>query len=104
MIGRLYQQQVTIEPFTGEGANGALYGAAVTVRCRVQEAETYKRGRDGSADRHEVTETTTVYMPLATECPPRSRITLPSGQVGTATEVHRRAVPARMAHLEVHVV
>lgn len=104
MISRMFKQTVSVEPFTAESANGPLFGAATTVRCRVQEAETYKRGRDGSADRHEVTEVTTVYMPLTATCPPRSRVTLPSGQVGTATEVHRRAVPARMAHLEVNVL
>lgn len=97
----MFTQTVSVEPFTGEGAKGPLYGPAATVRCRVQEAETYSHGRDGSADRHEVTATTTVYMPPATICPPRSRVTLPSGEVGAAVEVHRHTVPARLAHLKV---
>lgn len=103
MIGRMFTQSVSVEPFTGEGARGALYGPAVTVRCRVEEMSAYQRGRDGSADRHEVAEATTVYMPFETDCPPRSRVTLPSGEAGIAIEVHRHAVPARLAHLKVLV-
>lgn len=103
MIGRMFQQECQVEPFTGEGAKGPVFGPGVTVRCRVQEAETYANGRDGSADRHEVTATTTVYMPFTAACPPRSRVTLPTGEIGTAVEVHRHAVPARLAHLKVVV-
>lgn len=103
MISRMFTQSVTVEPLTGEGARGPLYGPAVTVRCRVQEAESYERGRDGSADRHEVVASTTLYMPFTAVCPARSRITLPSGEVGTAVEVHRHAEPARLAHLKVIV-
>jgi hypothetical protein len=101
MISRMFQQAVSVEPFTGEGAKGAAYGPGVTVKCRVEEAETY---RQGEADRHEVTAASSVvYMPFTTNCPPRSRVTLPSGEVGTAVEVHRHAVPVRLAHLKVVV-
>ena len=103
MIGRMFQQECLVEPFTDENAKGPLFGPAVTVPCRVQEAESYKRGRDGSADRHEVTDSTTVYMPFTANCPTRSRVTLPSGDVGVAVEVHRHAVPVRMRHLKVIV-
>lgn len=100
----MFRQTVQVEPLTGEGAKGALYGPAVTVRCRVQEAETYERGREtAAADRHEVIASTTVYMPFTAVCPARSRVTLPSGEVGIAMEVHRHAVPARLAHLKVVV-
>ncbi|MEU9839740.1 hypothetical protein AB0C69_11020 [Actinomadura sp. NPDC048032] len=99
----MFQQECQVEPFAGEGAKGAVYGPPVTVRCRVQEAETYAHGRDGSADRAEVGATTTVYMPFTTDCPPRSRITLPTGEVGRAVEVHRHAVPVRLRHLKVAV-
>lgn len=105
MIGRMFAQSVTVEPFAGEGAKGPLFGAAATVACRVQEAEEYRLGENGSPNRQEVTgRATVVYMPPGTVCPPRSRVTLPSGRVGTAEQVHRRAVPARLAHLEVHVL
>ena len=103
MIGRRFEQTCQVEPFTGESARGPLYGPPVTVPCRAQEAETYMHGRDGSADRHEETTTTTVYMPFTTTCPPRSRITLPTGEVGRAVEVHRHAVPVRLRHLKVAV-
>ncbi|TDD88356.1 hypothetical protein [Actinomadura rubrisoli] len=103
MIGWMFTQSCQVEPFTGEGAHGALYGPPVMVRCRVQEADTYQRGRDGSADRHEVDPATTVYLPFNTDCPARSRVTLPSGAAGTAMEVHRHAVPARLRHLRVRV-
>lgn len=101
MIGRLFKQQVTVEPFTGEGAHGALYGPAVPVRCRVQEADSYQRGRDGSADRHEVDPSTVVYMPYEADCPPRSRVMLPDGQTGTASEVHRHDGRPGIRHLKV---
>lgn len=101
MIGRLFRQQAVVEPFTGEGAHGALYGPAVTVRCRVQEGGAYQRGRDGSADRHEVDPSTVVYMPYGTTCPERSRLTLPDGQTGTAAEVHRHAGRPAIRHLKV---
>lgn len=103
MIGRLFKQTVQVEPFTGDGAHGVVFGPAVPVRCRVQEADSYQRGRDGSADRHEVDASTVVYMPYETDCPARSRVTLPSGQVGVAAEVHRHAESRRLRHLKVVV-
>jgi hypothetical protein len=103
VIGRLFKQQVSIEPFTGEGAHGALYGPAVTVRCRVEEAEAYRQGQDGSADRHEVDPSTVVYLPYEANCPARSLVTLPSGQVGVAAEVHQHAQARRLRHLKVVV-
>lgn len=99
----MFKQTVQVEPFTGEGAHGAVFGSAVTVRCRVQEAESYRQGQDGSADRHEVDASTVVYMPYEANCPARSRVTLPSGQVGVAAEVHRHAESRRLRHLKVVV-
>ena len=103
MISRMFRQTCQVEPFDGEGAHGAVYGPAVTEQCRIQDGDTYKRGRDGSADRHEVDPGTVIYMRFAANCPTRSRVTLPSGEVGTVAEVHRHAVPARMRHLKVVV-
>jgi hypothetical protein len=103
VISRRFEQTAKVEPLVGENARGPVFGPAVTVPCRVQEADSYKRGRDGSADRHEVTDSTVLYMPFTTDCPPRSRVTLPSGDVGTAVEAHRHAVPVRLRHLKVVV-
>jgi hypothetical protein len=102
-VTRLMRQNVSIEPFTGESAKGPVYGAAFTARCRVQESDDVQAGREGSADRHEVTSATTVYLPYATDCPARSRITLPSGEVGTAVKVDKQWESPRVRHLRVAV-
>ncbi|HEY9369266.1 hypothetical protein [Streptomyces sp.] len=101
MITRWFVQTVTIEPFTGESARGAVYGPAYTVRCKVEESSDYKRGRDGSADRHEVTDGTTIYMPRDTNCPPRSLVTLPSGIKATVVAVSRLEGDPSIRHLKV---
>lgn len=102
LLARRFIHTVKIEPFTGEGAHGAVYGAAATVKCRVQEAADYRHGAS-VADRHEVVPSTVVYMPYGTTCPPRSRITLPSGRTGTAVEVHTHTGLAHLQHLKVVV-
>ncbi|MFB4320669.1 hypothetical protein [Actinomadura sp. 21ATH] len=102
-VTRLMRQRVTIEPLTGEGARGAVYGPPVVARARVQEGVDVEAVRDGSAERHEATPVATVYLPYGTDCPERSRITLPSGQVGRAVTVTRRWENRRVRHLEVKV-
>jgi hypothetical protein len=102
-VTRLMRQRVTIEPLTGEGAKGPVYGPGFSARARVQEGVDVEAGRDGSAERHEATSATTVYLPYGTDCPERSRITLPSGQVGRAIAVTRRWENRRVRHLEVRV-
>jgi len=102
-VTRLMRQSVTIEPLTGESARGALYGTPFDSRARVQEGADVQSGRGGGAERHEVTSATLVYLPYGTNCPERSRITLPSGRTGVAVQVDRHWENARVRHLRVRV-
>lgn len=101
LISRLFGHTVTIEPYQGEGAHGAVFGPPTQVPCRINARRRYDR----SAERHQVTAETVIYLPRATDCPKRSQITLPDGQVTTATVVAPRdggRLPTP-AHLEVTV-
>jgi hypothetical protein len=102
-VTRLMRQSVTIEPLTDEGARGAILGPAFTSRARVQEGADVTAGGDSSAERHEVTSATLVYLPWGTDCPERSQITLPSGVVGRAVQVDRHWENRRVRHLRVRV-
>lgn len=96
----MLRQEVTVEPFTGEGAHGAVYGPPVVEKARVQEGGDYD---EGQAERQQTTSTTTVYLRFEAACPERSRVTLPSGTVGTVVAVSRHAEPRRLRHLRVSV-
>lgn len=102
LLSRRSIHTVTVEPFTGDTARGPVYGTAVTVRCRVQEAADYRHGAS-VADRHETVPDTVIYAPLDADIPVRSRVTLPSGRVGIAVEVHRHTGLAHLQHLKVVV-
>ena len=82
----LLRHRATIEPFTGEGPHGAVYGPPVRVRCFVED----KRTRTVDDTGTQVTASATLYAPLATVCPARSRVTLPDGRALTAVTVARR--------------
>lgn len=78
---------VTIEPYLGATATGHAYGTTTTVEpCWVDNRRRVVKDSTGA----EVTSTATVYAPLATACPDRSRITLPDGRSTVAISVARR--------------
>jgi hypothetical protein len=68
----LLQHTVTIEPYQGNGANGPVYGAPVTVKCFRDDKRRLVRGSNGS----QVVSESTVYCLPGTVAPPESRINL----------------------------
>ncbi|MFC4912588.1 hypothetical protein [Actinomadura gamaensis] len=98
MIGRLFTDQATVEPFQGDGAHGPIYGPPVSVECRLQEATDY---RTGNADQQQTTAATVLYLPYTAVVPARSRVTLPDGRVGTVTEIHRHRGRPGLRHQKV---
>ncbi|GAA1026825.1 hypothetical protein GCM10009557_05890 [Virgisporangium ochraceum] len=91
---------VELEPYQGSSGRGDVYGDPVTVTCFVDQKRRLVRAPNGS----QVVSSTTVFAPLDTSCPPRSRVTLPDGHtalvIGTA---QRRAAGVAEAaeHLEI---
>lgn len=97
----LMRHTVTLEPLTGEGPFGPLFGPSAPVRCRRDDKRRLVRGRDGS----EIVSETTLYMSPQQECPDGSRITLDDGRVTTVILAARRG-GGRMPtpdHLEVNL-
>lgn len=84
--GWLLVHQVFVEPFEGEGPFGPEYGSQVPVRCFLDESRRYVRDATGT----QVIAEATFHAPLATVCPPGSRVTLPSGRQTTAITSARR--------------
>lgn len=91
---------IGLEPYLGSSGRGDLYGPAMTVTCFVDQKRRLVRAPNGS----QVVSSTTVFAPLDTTCPPRSRVTLPDGHtalvIGTA---QRRAagLDEAVEHLEI---
>jgi hypothetical protein len=77
---------VTVEAYTGSGPHGDVYAAAVSVTCFVDQKRKLVRAPNGS----QVISESTVYAALETAAPPRSRITLPDGQVTLVISAARR--------------
>jgi hypothetical protein len=67
---------VTVEPWTGSGAYGDVWGTPFGIACFVEDKRRLVRAADGS----EVVSETTVYTNRGPEIPNRSRVTLPSGR------------------------
>lgn len=67
---------VTVEPWSGSGAYGDIWGTPFTMACFVEDKRRLVRDADGS----EVISETTVYANRGPTIPNRSRITLPSGR------------------------
>ena len=81
------QHTVTIEPYLGtDGYGRDTYGPAITVQGWVEETTKLVRKKDGS----EVVSSSQFHCELATNCPERSRATLPSGKVTLAISAARR--------------
>lgn len=72
----LKRHTVTVEPLLGMGAAGPQYGPAVEVRCLLRQSTRLVRNAAGD----EVTSSSTLYAPLETTAPAKSRVTLPDGR------------------------
>jgi hypothetical protein len=72
----LLQHTVQVEPWTGRGPYGDVWGASFDLTCFVEDKRRLVRAKDGS----EVVSETTVYANRGPQVPARSRITLPSGR------------------------
>lgn len=99
--GWLLQHLVTVEPFLGNTGTGPKYGAAIEVRCFVEEKTRAVVAPSGET----VTSSSTVYARLDTVCPAKSKVTLPSGRKTTVINAARQdggglPVPS---HLEVQL-
>lgn len=91
---------VTVEPYEGSGPYGDVHGTAVTVTCYADQRRRLIRAPDGS----QVVSESTVYAPLDTVVPPRSRVTLPDGQQTIVIAAHRRTaagIADAPEHLEI---
>lgn len=72
----LLQHTVTVEPWTGAGAYGDVWGAPFTLQCFADDKRRLVRKPDGS----EVVSESTVYANRGPVIPNRSKVTLPSGR------------------------
>ncbi|TMR99514.1 hypothetical protein EJK15_06795 [Nonomuraea basaltis] len=81
----LLRHTASIEPFQGDGAYGPLYGAAVTVRCLVDDERRLVRDAQGA----ETVSDTTIFFPPGTRCPEGSRVTV-NGRVTTVIASYAR--------------
>ncbi|WP_329622922.1 hypothetical protein OG357_22935 [Streptomyces sp. NBC_01255] len=72
----LLGHSVTVEPYLGRTSVGPRYGPAVTVQCFVDEQTRTVRDPNG----REVVSSSTFYARPGLDCPPDSRVTLPSGR------------------------
>lgn len=84
--GHLLQHEVTVEPYTGDGAYGPTYSAATPVSCFLDEKTRMVRDAGG----REVTSSSTFYCALDTVCPAESRVTLPDARRTTVIAALRR--------------
>lgn len=82
---RAMGQDVTVEPFEGDGSFGPAYGPVVTVRALVEHGRRLVRDQTGT----EVVSETTLRVPLGTVCPAGSRVTLPDGTRSTVITARR---------------
>ncbi|GII84597.1 hypothetical protein Ssi03_25870 [Sphaerisporangium siamense] len=81
----LLAHEASIEPYHGDSATGPTYGAAFTAACFADDQRKMVRGPDA----REVTSQTTLYLPLDTDCPVGSRVTV-NGRTSTVLAVARR--------------
>lgn len=70
---------VTIEIYEGDTSTGPRYAAPVTARAYVEDERKTVRDKQGE----EVISETKVWLFPHQECPPESRVTLPSGRVAS---------------------
>lgn len=84
--GWLLRHTVSIEPLTGQGPYGPVYGEAVAVRGFLDQNTRMVRNPQGE----EVTSSSTFYCRLATVAPPGSRVTLSDERTTTVIAALRR--------------
>lgn len=92
-------QDVTVKAYLGTSGSGVvLYDQPVTVRALVDDTRRYVRGANGE----QVISETTVYLPLGTDCPPKSQVALPTrtSTVITVATIDGGTLPVP-SHLEV---
>lgn len=85
----LLRHRVVVEPYDGDSAYGPTYRPPVEVRALVAETTKVTRNREGV----EVTSTSQVICEPGLDCPPESRITLPTGRVTKAISVAQHTAP-----------
>lgn len=96
--GQLLPQTVAIEIYLGDSAYGPSYAAPVTARAYVEEARRTSRNPEGE----EVTAAVThLWLFPTQECPPESRVTLPSGRVASVIASELFEFPGTPSHREV---
>ncbi|NUQ88958.1 MAG: hypothetical protein HOQ43_10900 [Glycomyces artemisiae] len=94
------QHSVVIEPRTGDGPYGPVYGPEVTVTgCWVEDKRQYVRDASGA----EVLSESSVYTDPGVDCPPGSRVTLPTRVALAISTAHMDAGAGPLAPLA-HVV
>lgn len=75
----LQRHEVSVEPFLGNASSGPRYGPATLVRGLLRRSTRLVRSPAGE----EVTSSSTLYAPLETVAPAKSRVTLPDGRTTT---------------------
>jgi hypothetical protein len=75
----LKRHTVRVEPFLGNTGSGPKYGPATQVQGLLRRSTRLVRTPAGE----EVTSSSTLYAPLATVAPAKSRVTLPDGRTTT---------------------
>lgn len=92
---------ITVEAYAGATGHGDSYAPPATVTpCFVDQKRRLVRDGTGS----QVVSQTTVYAPLGTDAPPRSKVTLPDGQETIVISAARRTaagVDEAPEHLEI---
>jgi hypothetical protein len=91
----LLGQDITIEPYMGEGAYGPTFGAPVTIRARVEGRRRVVRRADGET----VTSTATAIVGPDDTVAVESRATY-SGQTYEVAEVVDQLAQRRVHHRE----
>lgn len=87
---------ISVEPYLGSGAYGAVYGPPVSVQCRVQDEVRLVRSASGD----EVVSSATVFCDPDVVITPESRVTV-NGRVTTVLSVSNPSTGwSRLDHLE----
>lgn len=75
----MFRHTAVVEPLTGEGAYGPVYGPPQTHPCLADDKRQLVRDATGM----EIVSDTTVYFKPGVACPPGSRVTV-NGRTSTA--------------------
>lgn len=99
-VGLPEPHTVTVEAYLGSSGRGDQYGPGVSVTCFVDAKRRLVRAPNGS----QVVSSSTVFAPLDTDCPARSRVTLPDGHTALVIGTARReagGIDEAPEHLEI---